>query len=85
MRENNPPPILDTASSFFLRHFMTVLSEVVDRRLPVTRVMAYVKEIGFTNAQLMIDVIDGAYNVYSTELTAYEAKLRKQSNGNTQV
>jgi len=38
--DNNPPPTLDTIDSYFLKHFMTLLSE---DNMPITSVIMYVK------------------------------------------
>ena len=66
--DNNPPPVLDTIQSYFLKHFMILLSE---DSMPITRVMSYVKETGFTDTKLMIDIVNDCYGYFSSELTAY--------------
>jgi len=76
--DNNPPPALDTIDSYFLKHFMTLLSE---DSMPITSVISYVKETGFTDTKLMIDIINGCYGVYRSELNKYEERKNPTNKG----
>jgi len=67
--DNNPPPTLDTIDSYFLKHFMTLLSE---DNMTITSVISYVKETGFTDTILMVNVINECYGVYRSELNKYQ-------------
>lgn len=73
--DNNPPPDIDTITSFFLQHFMTLLSE---ENMPVTSVMQYVKEIGIRNTDLFIDVMMRAYGHY---MSLVNKQNKEKANG----
>ena len=66
--DNNPQPDLDTVERYFAKHFMILLSE---DSMPITSVIAYVKETGFENTKLMIDIINDCYGHFSSELNQY--------------
>lgn len=60
----NPPPTLSTIDSFFIRHFMSLLSEVVDNSLPVTKVIQYGFQVGIEDVEEFADVMLSCYGVY---------------------
>jgi len=60
----NPPPALDTIESFFMRHFMSLLSEVVNNALPVTRVIKYGHLVGIVDVEEFTDIMLTCYGTY---------------------
>ena len=50
---------------------MTLLSE---DNMPITSVISYVKETGFNDTKLMIEIINGCYGVYRSELNKYQER-----------
>lgn len=60
----NPPPILDTIESFYMSHFMALLSEVNDRSLPITRVILYAQMLGIEDINLFLNIMMDCYGVY---------------------
>ena len=76
--DNNPPPALDAIDSYFLKHFMTLLSE---DSMPITSVISYVKETGFGDTILMIEVINSAFGVYRSELNKYQERQNPTNKG----
>lgn len=75
MIKHNPAPAVDTNYSFFLKHFMILLSE---ENMPVTSIISYVKELGFHNTDLFIDVMMTLYGHYRSEMNKQQ---RKETDG----
>lgn len=73
MIENNPPPKLGTPASYYLGHFMTVISEATNGSLPVTRVMDYIDRMEIYNKGLALEIINNSYTEY-TKLLNKRAK-----------
>jgi hypothetical protein len=72
----NPPPILDTIQSFYIRNFMTLLSEVNDRNLPVTRVMIYAQIMGMEDVMFFTDVMMECYAIYFSGIEKMYSKKK---------
>ena len=82
MLQNNPPPILNTAESFFLNHFMTVLSErTAHGSLPVTKVIEYAVYTGYEDTDFLVRVVNGIYSNYAAITNKRDEKERIKANG----
>lgn len=82
MIENNPPPILNTAESYFLNHFMTVLSErTAHGSLPVTKVIQYALYTGYKDTDSLVRIINSVYSNYTTITNKRDDKERIKANG----
>lgn len=66
--KNNPPPELGMHSSFYLKHFMNLLTESSNGAIPISKVYSYCDRWSINDWELFSEIILSSYDHFRSEM-----------------